>query len=188
MNRIISREIVHELSDAIGADPGVHQAAMGRLLKEQRRLSKFIEENRESMAGPTGGIGVYLLGVIARIFDRVGGRVRSATWAQVREAEARVGKAAAEVLPFDDGFAERVRAYDRPQPHILDEAYFALFERDSQEGEEKVDPAETVKLYFLLWVAVDVLDQNWKPPRGYAGEASYTYVEIAQSEAEASPA
>jgi hypothetical protein len=176
----IPRPDVHAWSESIGDNQSDHEAALTRLLKEQRRLTRFLEENRESLTPASAGVSVYLYGVLARIYDLAGGRLRSATWAQVRDAEQRVGAEVANLLPLDDGFAERVREVAwRAQPHILDEALMALFERDEQEeGEANLDDGESAKVFLLMWVANEVLDANWRPGPGFAGETTYEYVHI----------
>jgi hypothetical protein len=178
-NPFIPRAQVHEWSERIGDDPTNHQTSLSRLLKEQRRLSKFIEENAESMQPGTGMVANYLVGVIARMFDLAGGRLKSATWEQVREAEAKVGAAIPGLLPIGDGFTDRVRKVaDRAQPHILDEAIFALFERPKKQDEPDLADAEKAKILFLVWVAIEVLDANWRPPSTFSGESSYTFAPV----------
>ena len=53
---------------------------------------------------------------------------------------------------------------ERSQPHVLDEALYALFERDTKDGEAAMDPEECGKVYLLLWVAVEALARSWSPP------------------------
>ena len=179
-NAFIPRDRVHQMSEEIGNNVDDHQAALSRLLKDQRRISRFFEENSEELQAVSGSVGVYLLGVICRMFDMQGGRMRKATWAQVREAEAHVGGLAAKILPVDEGFGERFRSVPRAQPHILDEAYMSLFERadDLDEEEAELAEGEALKLLFLLWVSTEVLDANWQPGRQFAGEEEYSYVRI----------
>jgi len=175
----IPRDQVHSWSESIGHQPEDHQAALQRLLKSQRRISRFVEENAENMNMATGGVAMYMIGVILRLFDLAGGELRSATWAQVRDAEARVQAAVPELLPLDEGLAERARSIGwRAQPHILDEAIMALFQRKPKEEEEALDEVEAFKVYMLMWVATEALDANWKPGKGFAGESDYTYVHI----------
>jgi hypothetical protein len=177
-NPLISRDDVHTWSEGIADQPEDHQAAMSRLLKSQRRLTRFVEENADSMHPATGGIASYMIGVIIRIFDLGGGKLKSATWAQVRTAEASVMGAVGNLLPLDDGFAQRCRDVSRAQPHILDEALMALFDSKVAEGEEEPDQGELLKIYLLMWVATEVLEVNWTPPKSFAGDAEYTYVHI----------
>ena len=178
-NAFIPRTIVHDWSNAIGDEPQAHQSALTRLLKDQRRLTRFIEENAENMQPTTGGVSVYLTGVIVRMFDLAGGKLRGATWAQIRDAEAKVNATIEQLMPFDDGFAVRARDIARAQPHILDEALFALFERDQDDDEEQpLDTLETVKVYLMLCVVTEVLDANWRPAKDFTGEDSYSYVHI----------
>ncbi len=163
---LLDRESVHAWSESIGEDPAPHQAAIQRLLREQRRLSKFVEENARSLTGVTGGVAVYLIGVVLRMFNLAGGRMRTISWDEIRDAERRVQPLAMELLPFDEGFVARAKAVDRAQPNILDEALYALFERDTKDGEAAMDPVECGKVYLLLWVAVEALHAGWNPPSG----------------------
>jgi hypothetical protein len=178
-NHYLSRELVHAWSEEIGADME-RQASLHRLLKSQRRLSRFIEENAGQLDPSSGGVCMYLIGVIAALFDRAGGRLKSATWDQVRAAEKRVQGAVSDLLPLDDDLPARARAVAwRAQPHILDEAIMALFEVDASAAEEvSLTPVESLKIYLLLWVATEVLDGNWSPPSTFEGEESYTHVHI----------
>lgn len=176
-NAYIPRDQVHAWSDAIGDNP--ESASLQRLLKQQRRLGRWIEENAANLGPQSAGAALYLVGVVARIFDLAGGRLRSATWEQVREAERRVGGAVDQLLPLDDQLPERARAIAwRAQPHILDEALMSLFEREQEEDEEPLDLEESFKIYLIMWVAAEVLDQNWQPPKGFQGETEYRYVHI----------
>jgi hypothetical protein len=179
-NAYIPRLQVHAWSDAIGLQPPTEQAALTRLLKQQRRLTRWIEENGENLTPITANVGVYLFGVLARIFDLGGGRLRAVTWEQIRDAERRVGAAVAELMPADDGFPARARAVAwRAQPHVLDEALYALFERPRKGDEEQdLDLAESVKVYLMMWVATEALDASWTPPAGFAGETSYAFTPI----------
>ena len=75
-----------------------------------------------------------------------------------------------QVLPFDGGFADRVRTIeDRAQPHILDEALWALFERDQKkDGEVDVAEQQGGLIFLMLWVAAEALDSAWRPPTDIA--------------------
>ena len=175
-NPLIPRARVHAWSEEIGEDPTRHQSAIQRLVKEQRRLSKFVEENARSMeTGVTGGVAVYLIGVVLRMFDLAGGRLRNVTWDDVRAAEKKVKGLVDRVLPLDDGFVARAREVPRAQAHILDEALYALFERDQKDSEQALDRAEALKVYLLMWVATEALDPQWTPPRDFAGAETYTF-------------
>lgn len=184
-NAFIPRDIIHEWSDAIGEDPAGHQATLTRLLKSQRRLTKFIEENQADMEPATAGVTLYLIGVLVRLFDLAGGQLRSATWAQLRDASSKIQGAIPSLLPLDDSLPERVRKFEaRAQPHILDEALMSLFERGARSEEEAdLSTAESVKVFLLMWVVTEVLDANWRPASSFDGEASYTYVHIEPAEA-----
>jgi len=176
------RELVHQWSDEIGDNPEGHRVALQRLLRDQRRIAKFIQENAASLGPTTGGVGLYLLGVIARMFDMAGGRLKSPSWGQIRAAEKRIASVVPQLMPVDDDFPTRLRAIEwRAQPHILDEAIMSLFDRDEEdleEDEQPLDQVECVKLLFLVWVAIEVMDANWKAPKSFDGDTEYSYVHI----------
>lgn len=174
----LSRETIHAWSEAIGDNPDQHHTSLQRQLKAQRRLTKWIEQNRASMKGPTAGICMYLTGVVARMFELAGGRLRHASWAQIREAEVEVQAKLKGLLPLD-GLLDRLHAFgDRAQPHILDEAAMVLFQTERGEDEDPVDETESLKVLAVLWVVIEVLDRCWTPPSGFAGDTTYTYVHI----------
>jgi len=179
-NAYLPRDQVHAWSDAIGNQSPTEQSALARLLKQQRRLTKWLEENAGNMELATAQVSVYLFGVLARMFDLAGGRLGAVSWEQIRAAEAKVGAVVGQVLPSDDGFAARVRIMEwRAQPHILDEALLALFEREPGEDEPvALSDAESAKVFFMMWVATEALDASWHPPKGFAGETEYAYVHI----------
>lgn len=177
-NPFIPRETVHAWSEEIGDHPDQHNSSLQRLIKQQRRLTRWIEENRAPMQGATAGVSIYLTGVVARMFEMAGGRLKGATWAMVREVESDVQGKIAGLLPLD-GFLDRLHAFgDRAQPHILDEAAMVLFEAERRDNEEPLDEAESLKVLAVLWVVIEVLDRCWRPPGSFEGEAGYTYVHI----------
>jgi hypothetical protein len=89
-------------------------------------------------------------------------------------------------MPLDDKLPERVRSVaERAQPHILDDALMALFERGARSEEEaNLDTNESVKVFLLMWVVTEVLDANWRPAETFAGETDYSYVHIEPTEDE----
>jgi hypothetical protein len=165
-NPAISRDDVHRLAEAcsdVGAD---FQRVATRLLAEQRRLTRFLKQNVGSLDGQSGEVALYLYAVIVRIFEQYGGRLRKVSGQHINRASDRVNGITGDLLPFDRGFPERVRAIAwRAQPHILDEALWALFERDEkEEGEVDVAYQQAALLFLLLWVATEALDVNWASP------------------------
>ncbi len=165
-NPAISRDEVHALAEACSDAGADFQRVAGRLLKEQRRLTRFFEQNVGALGGQSGEVALYMYAVILRIFEQYGGRMRKVTGAVVNQASARVNEVAATLTPFDDDFPARVRGVDwRAQPHVLDEALWALFERDDkEEGEVDVEHEQGALLFLLLWVATEALDASWSSP------------------------
>jgi hypothetical protein len=105
--------------------------------------------------------------------------MRIASWEQVRAATTKVEGQIGALLPLDDGFVARCHAVtDRAQPHIVDEAVYALFERPSRPDEPQTPANERLKLLLLMWVANEVCAANWTPPRGFTGDATYTHTPV----------
>ncbi len=178
-NPFIPRETVHTWSEEIGDHPEVHQTSLQRQLKSQRRLTRWIEQNAAPFQGASAGICVYLTGVVARMYELAGGRLKNATWATIREVEGSVQQRLVGLLPMD-GFTDRLKAFgDRAQPHILDEAVLALFEAQTDDDTAQLEPTEALKVLAVLWVVIEVLDHCWTPPAGFVGETTYTHVPIA---------
>jgi len=186
-NPYLPRERVHAWSEGLSEQPEGHQAAITRLLKDQRRISRHVEENAAHLQGMTAGVAMYLVGVIVRMFDLAGGRLRKATWDDLRAAEQRVSGVVERLLPVDEGFVGRARDVPRAQPHILDEALYALFVREEDgETEEQLDDLEAFKVYLMMWVATEALDANWTPPKDFEGPTDYVFTPVTDEEREAS--
>lgn len=176
-NPFMPRPQVHAWSEEIGTRIDLHGPAIQRLVRDQRRLSRFVEENRQGMEmRDTAEVAVYLIGVVLRMFDLAGGRLRNVTWEQVHAAEALVGPRIDDLFPLDERLPVRARSTVRAQPHILDEALYALFER--RPPDRAIDAPEALKIYLLLWVATEALDRNWTPPDAFVGDRTYTFTPV----------
>ena len=164
---VISREDVHTLSEACSDSGDAFRSVASRLLKDQKRLTNFLQRNMPELEAETREVVLYMFAVCIRVFDQFGGRLKKAGGAEIDAASARVQGLAADLMPFDSGFPKRVRGVEwRAQPHLLDEALWALFEReDREEGELDVPADQAGLIFLLLWVAVEALDANWKPPQ-----------------------
>ncbi len=167
-NPAISREQVHALAEACGDAGDDFQSTATRLIKEQRRLSRFFEQNMAAMSPMSAQVSLYMLSVVLRIFEQVGGRMKKINSHDLTQAMLDVQANAEKLMPADEQFIERAKAIEwRAQPHILDEVLWALYERDDdemQEGEVDLAPNESALVYIMLWTAVEALDNNWTPP------------------------
>ena len=74
-NPAINREKVHALAEACSDQGEAFQPVATRLIKHQRRLSRFFEQNVAEMGPMASQVGLYMLSVSLRIFDQVGGRM-----------------------------------------------------------------------------------------------------------------
>jgi hypothetical protein len=169
-NPAIPRDRVHALAEACSDDGVAFQPVAMRLIKEQRRLSRFFESNMADMGPMPGQVALYMLSVVLRIFEQCGGRLKKVSGAEIEEAIGRVQGVADQLLPADGGVPERARAIDwRAQPHILDEVLWALYERDDKEkkeGEVDLEDPQSFMVYLMLWAAVETLDASWTPSAG----------------------
>lgn len=166
-NPAIPRDQVHSLSEACGNDPLGFQSIAARLMKDQRRLGRFFEENVSALGGKAAQIGLYMMTVCLRVLDQSGGRLYKVSGEDIAAASAKISAVAGGLLPADAGFADRAKAIEwRAQPHLLDEILWALYERSPEQikdGEADLTPKESALLYLALWTAVEAMDANWKP-------------------------
>ena len=165
-NPVIPRDHVHRLSEAC-ADMGMSfQTVARRSLEDQARLLRFFKSNLPQMDGQAGEVSLYLLAVVVRVFDQCGGRMKRVGAAEIEAATRKIQAHGRSLLPGDEGFPARVRQVaDRAQPHLLDEALHALFEREERREEEvEIPPPQAALVFMMLWAAVEALELAWSAP------------------------
>ena len=172
-NPAISRAQVHALAEACSDEGEAFQSTAARLVREQRRVSRFVEQNVAPMGPMAGQVALYMLTVCLRIVEQVGGRLNKVSGRELDAASARVNAAVEQLMPADDTFHERARAIEwRAQPHLLDEILWALYERDDKKEEEvDVDHEQSALIYILLWAAVEAVDAKWRAPADFDPDA-----------------
>jgi hypothetical protein len=167
-NPAISREVVHRFAEACSDEGDAFQPVAMRLVKQQRRLSRYFEQNGQPLGPIPTQVAIYMLSVSMRVFEQVGGRMRKVSGDDIAAAQAKVEAHLDSLMPADTGLGARAKAIEgRAQPHLLDEVIWALYERpeeDQKEDEQKVDPALSAMIYILLWTAIEALDSCWSPP------------------------
>jgi hypothetical protein len=170
-NTAITREIVHSLAEACSDQGEAFQPVATRLIKHQRRLSRFFEQNVAEMGPMASQVGLYMLSVSLRVFDQVGGRMSKVNGDAINAATAKVQASAADLFPADATFYERAKNVEwRAQPNLLDEILWALYERDDKtDGEVDLEPEKAALVYLMLWAAIEALDANWKAPDSVNG-------------------
>ena len=164
-NPIISREIVHTLSEECGNNPDDFQATAARISKEQRRLFRHVEKEFAEKDPISGQIALYMMSVCVSVIEQQGGRLTKVNQESIKEATKTVRSVLPEILPIDDGFSERAKTAERNQPHLLDEVLWALYEREDMEmlpEEAQVDSKKSAMIYIMLWIAVEALSSHWK--------------------------
>ena len=67
-NPAILRDEVHTLAEACGDAGDEFQSTATRLIKNQRRLSRFFEQNMAAMGPMPAQVSLYMLSVVLRIF------------------------------------------------------------------------------------------------------------------------
>lgn len=167
MNLAIPRATVHAWSEDCANAGLSFQTVARRSLEDQARLARFFKSNVPQMKGQAGEVSLYLLAVVVRLFERGGGTLGRIGATEIDAATRKIQSHAKALLPGNDGFPGRVREVaNRAQPHILDEALHALFERDERKDNEVLIPPEQAALVFLmLWAATEALDLGWTAPK-----------------------
>ena len=165
-NPTIPRAHVKALSEACAALGLGFQPVAQRILQDQPRLNRFFRGNLPAMNEQSGEVSLYLFAVIVRIFQQCGGKLPRVGAEHIDAATKTIAAAAPGLLPFDASFPERVRGVaGRAQPHILDEAMHALFERDEKvEGEVDLDLDQAGRVFLMLWAATEALEAAWSAP------------------------
>lgn len=170
-NPAIPRDDVHRLAEACSDEGEAFQSTATRLVKQQRRLTRYIEQNVQHLGPMPAQVALYMLTVSMRIFEQTGGRMSKVTTRDIDAAAEKIQAVTDSLLPADGGFVDRVKAVEwRAQPHLLDEILWALYERDEddkKEGEVDLEDNESALTYLVLWLAVEALDAKWRPPAGY---------------------
>ena len=173
-NLFIPRERLHQWVEEVAADPERHKQPITYLVKNQRRISKYVATNARSLTVGRRGTALFFQGLISRIYDLSGGLIKTATTDHIKTSERAIGAVLEQIMPPDDGFAYRVRQIEwRAQPHIIDECLHSLFDNDD------LDRGDVAKLFLIQWVVIETLDVVWTPPANFDGEALYEYVPIA---------
>jgi len=169
MNPTISRDQVHFLAEQCSDAPDEFQAIATRLLKKQRRLSRFFEQNAAPLGMVPAQVALYMLSVCLRVVEQIGGRMYKVNSSHIEAATARVNDSLGDIFPADDGFAERAGAFaDRAQPHILDEVLWALYERPDENAEQAhLEDEQKALIYVLIWTAIEAVDMVWQAPEGW---------------------
>jgi hypothetical protein len=161
---IIPREDVHRYSEECSDMGEAFQSIALRLSAEQKRLMKYLEAQFTSFDPLAGQVAMYMATVCVRVFEEAGNRIKKVNSDDIRSAERMVRSNVSKLLPAGDGFAERAKALNRVQPHLMDEIIWALFERDEEEmkdTEAMLNDNQSVQIYMLLWVAVEALNSKW---------------------------
>jgi hypothetical protein len=166
-NPAISREEVHNLAEACADSSDNFQNTAKRLLKEQKRLTNFMQKNMVHLDPETREVVLYMYAVSLRIFEQKGGRMKKVSGNEINASSTKVNEALSGLTPFNKEFPKRVRTVDwRAQEHLLDECLWALFEKkEKEDGEVDVDPNQAGLMFLLLWVAIETLDGNWAAPQ-----------------------
>lgn len=165
-NPVIPRDVVKVLSEDCAKELGRFQGIAKRLLDGQPRLVRFFRDNLPVMPGQSGEVSLYLLAVILQIFNQCGGRMPKVSDTEIRNATNRILAQAKGWLPADESFPSKVREIaGRGQPHVLDEALHALFERTERKAEEvDIPPDQGALMFLMLWAATEALDDAWRAP------------------------
>ena len=161
---IMSRDDVHAHSEAC-ADMGEEfQSIAIRIGKDQKQLLKYLEGQFRSFDPMAGQVAMFMATVCVRVFEQLGKNLDKVGNKHIQAAEKIVRAHTGTLLPANDEFSKRAKEVERSQPHLMDEILWALFDRSEEEKMEQEIPLskkQSAQIYFLLWVAVEALNQRW---------------------------
>ena len=167
-NPAISRDNVHNYSEACSEMGLDFQPIAARLIRSQNRLKSFIDTEFVEVDPMAGQVALYMFTVCLRVFEQAGGRLKKVNQQDIRLAQLKVQRALNDMLPINDQFSEKAKNSDRAQPHLLDEILWALYDRDEEEKKEEeapLTPKQSALIYIMLWTAVEALDNKWAAPK-----------------------
>jgi uncharacterized protein (TIGR02266 family) len=171
-NPFIPRSIVHRWSEEIGKNPDGQKPLVGEMLASQERLAKFLTENLTKLSPAARPMCQLLMDVTLLVFYLSEGEHKRASWDDIRASSGKVQMSVKDILPIDDGLPARMRTQSlRAQPHIIDEMLMLLFETDAG-----LSPEDSLRIFLLLWLLIEVLDRMWTPPKHFAGDRTYSHV------------
>lgn len=161
---IMSREDVHTHSEACADMGEAFQSIALRIGKDQKQLLKYLENQFRSFDPMAGQVAMFMATVCVRVFEQLGKDLGKVNQKHIQVAEKIVRSHTSSLLPANDGFSQRAKEVERAQPHLMDEILWALFDRTDEEKMDQeipLSPKQSAQIYFLLWVAVEALNQRW---------------------------
>ena len=167
MNPMITRDQVHYLAEQCSDAPDEFQSIATRLLKKQRRLSRFFEQNAAPLGMVPAQVAPYMLSVCLRVIEQVGGRMYKVNSNQVEGATA-----ASTTLSATSSCRRRLRrareGLERPgaAPPARRSAV-GTYDRPDENAEQHTSKTSRKLIYVLLWTAVEAIDMVWQAPEGW---------------------
>lgn len=156
-----ARRLMQDIAD----HPEAHKLPIGNLVKQYRRLGKWIKVNAEHLGAHVGVSAAYTMGVVARVLELTGHRLGPITDEEITATGAQVMEVVPSLLPLDDGLRARLAAVPwLAQPGILDVLIEDVFEQGGEPAEGRKPPEVLFQVFVLVWVAVEALAMAADPP------------------------
>ena len=148
-----ARRIMQDIAD----HPASHKLAVENVVKQYRRLGKWMKVNAEHLGAHLGVSAAYTMGVVGRVLELTGHRLGPVSDPEIEAAGAQVMEAVPGLLPLDGGLAGRLAAVPwAAEPGILQVLVEDVFaEHPDEEGRQP--PEVLFQVFVLVWVAVEVL-------------------------------
>ncbi len=161
---VVSAEDARRLMQDIADHPEAHKLPIGNLVKQYRRLGKWIKVNAEHLGAHVGVSAAYTMGVVARVLELTGHRLGPISDQEIAATGAQVMEVVPSLLPLDEGLRARLAAVPwLAQPGILDVLVEDVFQQGKEATEGTKPPEVLFQVFVLVWVAVEVLSMAAEP-------------------------
>lgn len=157
----ISEQIVDDAWLAVGhySDEQA-QEHMERLGSEQPQLLAFVIAAMEPLSEDAQELGVYLLVVTHKIFEKAaGGKLDSVTQDRIEAIYEHLEETAADFEDRDDDEDEPPGGLPTTQPHVMQYIVDALTEIQEDEEVEEFSDDDVGGLFIVMKTVVDALDE-----------------------------
>jgi hypothetical protein len=158
----IPEEIVENTwREVAGFSPVRANTEMMKIGKDQPELLAFVTESTDEMDKEVKELGIYMLFVVYRIFQKTRGKIREISSEEIIECYEHNEALMERLKGAHEKFLDRVASIQiSRQPYVVKYAVDGLME--DEEGEDAVALTEEQKssLLLLLKTVIDILDQK----------------------------
>jgi hypothetical protein len=162
--KIIPKEIVEKTwREVAGFSPVRANTEMMKIGKDQPELLAFVTKLTEEKSQEVKELGVYLLFVVYRMFQKAHGKIKRISSEEIIECYEHNEGLMERLEGAHEKFLDRVASIQiSRQPYVVKYVVDALMEDEEEEEEDVAELTDEQKglLFLLLKIVIDILDQK----------------------------